>query len=177
MKKNKGGIALSKRLYIAYGSNLNMRQMSIRCPTARLVGMGRVNGYELQFKGSEDNAFATISEKDGASVPVAVWELQDKDERSLNIYEGYPRHYFKKDISVKMKGKEISGMAYIMNLSADFNMPSQRYLNTVVRGYHDCGFDTKVIDDALELSSEMIELRENTEDEDEDFSFDSPWMQ
>ncbi|MGN1231560.1 MAG: gamma-glutamylcyclotransferase, partial [Anaerotignum sp.] len=27
-----------KKYYIAYGSNLNVRQMKFRCPTARIVG-------------------------------------------------------------------------------------------------------------------------------------------
>ncbi|MCL2213487.1 MAG: gamma-glutamylcyclotransferase, partial [Oscillospiraceae bacterium] len=57
-----------KKLYIAYGSNLNHRQMAMRCPTARLVGTGVVEDYELQFKGHPESAFATISEKTGESV-------------------------------------------------------------------------------------------------------------
>ena len=42
---------MSKKLYIAYGSNLNLKQMKYRCPTAKLVGKGVVENYELQFKG------------------------------------------------------------------------------------------------------------------------------
>lgn len=42
---------MKKRWYIAYGSNLNLRQMAMRCPTARLLGTGLVENYELQFKG------------------------------------------------------------------------------------------------------------------------------
>ena len=42
---------MSKKLYIAYGSNLNLEQMKFRCPTAKLVGKGTIENYELQFKG------------------------------------------------------------------------------------------------------------------------------
>ena len=35
------------RLYIAYGSNLNLPQMAFRCPTAKVVGTSEVKGYEL----------------------------------------------------------------------------------------------------------------------------------
>ena len=52
---------MSKRLYVAYGSNLNFKQMKHRCPTAKLYGIGTVYGYELQFKGSPASAFATIA--------------------------------------------------------------------------------------------------------------------
>lgn len=39
-----------KKLYIAYGSNLNIRQMAFRCPGAKLRGTGTVEDYELQFR-------------------------------------------------------------------------------------------------------------------------------
>lgn len=81
---------MSKRLYVAYGSNLNIRQMKYRCPTAKLYGTGVIDNYELQFKGQPHGAFATIAPKDGSSVPIAVWEIQARDEMSLDRYEGYP---------------------------------------------------------------------------------------
>ena len=170
---------MSKKLYIAYGSNLNLRQMARRCPTAVLIGTGVVNGYELQFKGVPDNAFATIGEKEGGSVPVAVWELEPRDEMRLNAYEGYPTHYFKKNISVTMNGKEISGMAYIMNLQAEFNMPSFSYLKVIRDGYKDCGLDLNVLQQALDETEERLleqSDEELDEDEDEDLSFDSMQM-
>lgn len=49
-------------------------QMKYRCPTAKLYGTGTIKDYELQFKGHPESAFATIAPKEGASVPVAVWE-------------------------------------------------------------------------------------------------------
>jgi len=44
-------IDLAKKLYVAYGSNLNKNQMRYRCPTAKFYGIGELQGYELQFKG------------------------------------------------------------------------------------------------------------------------------
>ena len=81
---------MEKRLYVAYGRNLNILQMKQRCPTAKLCGTGTVANYQLQFKGRPQSAFATISPKEGSSVPVAVWELQPRDERALDRYEGLP---------------------------------------------------------------------------------------
>ena len=52
-------------MYIAYGSNLNKEQMARRCPTARYVGTGMVEGYELKFKGRPEGAYATIDPKKG----------------------------------------------------------------------------------------------------------------
>ena len=140
---------MSKRLYVAYGSNLNIRQMQHRCPTAKLYGTGIVSDYELQFKGQPNCAFATIAPKEGAEVPVAVWEIQPQDERSLDRYEGYPSHYFKQNIPVRLDGEEVSAMVYIMNLKMKFGMPSPYYYQTVLEGYHDCGLDTEVLDQAV----------------------------
>lgn len=39
-------------LYLAYGSNMNQTQMALRCPTARVVGISQLKGYELLFRGS-----------------------------------------------------------------------------------------------------------------------------
>lgn len=36
---------MSKRLYVAYGSNLNIRQMKYRCPGAKLYGRGVIEDY------------------------------------------------------------------------------------------------------------------------------------
>lgn len=144
---------MSKRLYVAYGSNLNIRQMKHRCPTAKLYGTGEIKDYELQFKGHPDSAFATIAPKEGASVPVAVWEIQPRDEKSLDRYEGYPSHYFKKNIPVQLDGEEINAMVYIMNLKMRFGLPTPYYYQTVYEGYNNCGLNTAVLDRAVKESS------------------------
>ena len=74
------------KIYIAYGSNLNKEQMAYRCPTARFLGTGVIEDYELQFKGSLHSAFATIAPKEGAQVPVGLWEIQSRDEKRLDLY-------------------------------------------------------------------------------------------
>lgn len=134
-----------KRLYAAYGSNLNLEQMAFRCPTAKLVGTGKVMGYEFQFRGSERNAHATIVPKKGASVPVAVWELGSQDEMSLDRYEGYPSYYFKRDVEVALGDRSVTAMAYLMDLKQEPGLPSSRYYDVVREGYLDCGFDEGVL--------------------------------
>ena len=51
---------MEKRYYLAYGSNLNVRQMKLRCPTARIVGTATIEGYRLMFKGSKTGSYLTI---------------------------------------------------------------------------------------------------------------------
>lgn len=176
---------MKKRLYVAYGSNLNVAQMKYRCPTAKLYGTGTLEGYELQFKGYPSSAFATIAQKEGASVPVAVWEIQPQDEKSLDRYEGYPSHYFKEDVTVKLANEEVSAMVYIMNQRMRFGLPSVSYYDTVLQGYKDCGLDTTALENALKEStqefyssavrqSQQMSLY-NFDDEDEDVGMDDEY--
>ena len=172
---------MRKKLYIAYGSNLNKGQMAWRCPTARYVGTGMVEGYELKFKGRPDGAYATIDPKKGGKVPVAIWEIQPYDEFRLHQYEGYPNHYFTRNIPVKIGNHEVIGMVYIMNLRAQANLPSKHYYKTVEKGYEDCGLDTAYLEAAKERSkAEMAERKSTFTDDwkedksdDEDYDLDS----
>ena len=42
MARRTGKNATQERLYIAYGSNLNLPQMERRCPTAKVVGTSEI---------------------------------------------------------------------------------------------------------------------------------------
>jgi hypothetical protein len=149
---------MQPQFYVAYGSNLNFRQMAWRCPTARLHGKGLLEDYQLQFKGASHSSFATVAPDEGCVVPVAVWKIQPEDERALDRYEGYPNHYFKQDVTVMLDdGEEVLAMIYVMNLQMDYGMPSNHYYNTVLQGYHDCGFSPQVLEQALANSTQRMD--------------------
>ena len=78
--------------YIAYGSNMIEEQMAHRCPGAKLIGIGYLTNHRLEFY-----LHATVehTRAHGAKVPVAVWEISEADERSLDRYEGFPTYYTK----------------------------------------------------------------------------------
>ena len=79
---------MRNKLYLAYGSNLNLEQMANRCPTAKVVGNSKINGYRLLFRGAHAGAVATIEPFKGESVPVLAWEITPADEAALDRYEG-----------------------------------------------------------------------------------------
>lgn len=141
------------KFYIAYGSNLNLAQMSTRCPSAKVYAKGILNNWELVFRGAERNAHATIKRKSGSSVPVLVWELQPIDEYRLDIYEGYPRYYFKKNIIVDIGGRKKKAMVYIMNEHQLPGRPSHNYIETIRQGYIDNSMDITFFKKSLEINS------------------------
>lgn len=146
-----------KRLYLAYGSNLNLEQMEYRCPTAKVYGKGMIENYRLIFKGVPGNAYLTIEPEEGSKVPVLVWDIKEGDERSLDRYEGYPNFYYKEDVIIKLEnGEKVEAMVYIMTDKQkdriNPNLPSETYLLTVAQGYKEAGFDLDIIKEALKVS-------------------------
>lgn len=146
-----------KTLYIAYGSNLNLPQMAYRCPTAEVVGTSEVKDYELLFRGSRQSAVATIEPSKGSNVPVLLWTLKDNDLQALDRYEGYPHFYRKEILEVELNGKPVPAMVYVMNDGHPPGAPSDHYLNAIMEGYRSAGFDTEILEDAVEKSIRMAE--------------------
>lgn len=136
-------------LYIAYGSNLNLTQMAFRCPTAEVVGKSELKDYELLFRGGRRGAVATVEPKEGSSVPVLLWKIRQTDEASLDRYEGYPNFYDKQMMDVELDGKTVSAMVYIMTPGYEFGIPSDYYADVIWQGYESAGFDTQVLEDAI----------------------------
>lgn len=151
----------NKQLYIAYGSNINLEQMTYRCPHSKVVGTSEIKDYELEFRG-----VATIVPKKGATVPVLIWELDERDLPTLNKYEGYPRLYRQEEMTFELNGKTCTGMEYLMNYG-ELAPPSKQYYNTILQGYKENGLDEKYLQTVLENS---IQLECSVNDEfDEDF--------
>lgn len=152
------------RLYIAYGSNLNLPQMAHRCPTAKVVGTSEIKDYGLVFRGGRRGAVATLEPLEGSAVPVLLWKIRPQDEEALNRYEGYPRFYRQEMMEVELCGKPVNAMVYIMNDGHEYGAPTDFYLNTIAEGYDSAGFDTEFLDDAVEKSIRMAQEQESAED-------------
>jgi len=136
---------MSKKYYIAYGSNLNKEQMKFRCPDAIPEGTSEIENYTLVFRGHPYSAVATIEPKEGCSVPVAIWSISQSDEENLDVYEGFPRFYGKQIFNVSLNGKVIPAMVYIMTNGHQIGKPSVRYVRTIQQGYSDFGFDQNIL--------------------------------
>lgn len=152
LQKRKEGYQMTK-LYIAYGSNMDEKQMAYRCPEAQLLGTAEVENYRLLFKGSKTGAYATIELEVGCRVPVLVWRITEQDERSLDRYEGYPRFYYKKNLEILFEGEWKTAMVYIMHEENPLGIPSQRYQEVISNAYRKFGFDSAILEKALADSS------------------------
>lgn len=145
-----------KRLYVAYGSNLNLLQMGWRCPTAKVMGTAVLEDHELLFRGSASSAVATVEPRKGASVPILLWNIQPMDEKALDRYEGYPRLYEKETVTVTWGDREVEAMSYVMTPGHEPGLPSSRYYDVIADGYRIMGFDLSVLEAAVQRSAELM---------------------
>lgn len=150
---------MEKKYYLAYGSNLNLDQMEFRCPTAMPIGTATIKGYELLFKGSKTGSYLTIEPNEKEYVPVGVWEVDAACERKLDIYEGFPTFYYKKEMEVWLKDWEgkrtkIKAFVYIMHEDRPLGLPSQYYVRTCLEGYRQFGFKVSHIHNAIAKSAQ-----------------------
>jgi len=131
---------------------MNIEQMARRCPTAVVVGHAMLENWRLIF-----NGVASVERSKGDSVPVVVWEIQPKDEKALDIYEGWPRLYRKEVRRIRLDGRLVNAMIYIMNNVRHYSPPNESYYNTILSGYISAGFDSAILQDAAEKAGRKHE--------------------
>ena len=104
---------------------------------------------------------ANIEKLKGRTTPIVLWEITERCEESLDVYEGYPRLYVKKDVEIiNLKNEKIQAFAYVMaeEYTDSPALPSIYYLHLVEQGYIDNGLDTDNLRKALsEIVGEINE--------------------
>ena len=73
---------LKGRCYFAYGSNMDVEQMRVRCPGSQILGTARLDGYRFRIN---RRGVATVVAEEGAVAWGVVWDLTREDERTLDM--------------------------------------------------------------------------------------------
>ena len=129
-------------LYLAYGSNLNKKQMSRRCPNALALDKYILRSYKLEFR-RVAHIRKTSNIRD--QIACGIWKITKSCERSLDIYEGFPHLYGKTQIILD-DGREV--MTYFMN-GGNVEAPSNEYFSIIMQGYKDFGLPLKLLKKAI----------------------------
>ena len=145
----------SVKLYFAYGMNTNRDEMAYRCPGARALGKAVLPGYRFEFK-----SFATIVPSPKESVEGVLWTITDTDESALDMLEGYPEFYDKKNVSVIHDEMDYIAMTYIMGPREQGYAPSDSYYSMVSEGYQTFGLSQRQLLDAKNRSIKEIIIYE-----------------
>jgi gamma-glutamylcyclotransferase (GGCT)/AIG2-like uncharacterized protein YtfP len=136
-------------LYFAYGSNLDVDQLRMRAPEARVVGMGLLRDYQLTFplrSQTWGGGAAGVTHLHGGMVWGALYELSESDLAALDAYEGWKgpgdhHNLYERDLatveltrpddgSVPRRVRAYTYFARTLNPTP----PSRRYLDTVLKG-------------------------------------------
>ena len=146
-----------EELYFAYGSNLNLGQMAVRCPQAQLIERTVLEGYELAFR----CGVLTVLPKEDGRVDGLLWKVNAWDERALDRYEGYPHLYTKERLSVQTSNGLQTIVAYVMTAPycEKAQPPTSTYLQTVLTGYRLAGFDPDAV---LQAAAKARDVQEQS---------------
>ena len=143
--------------YLAYGSNLNIEQMKLRCPSSVIVGKTMLKNYRLVYKGSANGyAYLTIQPEKGSYVPLGIYKVSLIDKGMLDHYEGFPRFYQKKYFDIEVDGEIVNAFLYIMNPQFSYHTPTQKYIDICMQGYKDFGFSQDLLEEALEFTKQNL---------------------
>jgi cation transport regulator ChaC len=98
--------------YFAYGSNMDVSQMCVRCPDSVLASVGSLAGWKFRIN---TRGVATIVPQDGSTVYGVLWRLSPADEESLDRYEGVGMGlYSKKTMDVRLSdGSRVHALVYV----------------------------------------------------------------
>tara|TARA_B100000214_G_C23920644_1_gene605869 strand:- start:88 stop:489 length:402 start_codon:yes stop_codon:yes gene_type:complete len=113
-----------------------------RCAGAKYIKKYTLNGYKLCFSHKTNHSIyghANIFKNKKSKVDGAIWNINKKDEKELDWYEGVDYNYYKKEYFT-INGKKV--LVYVQNIYY-LKKPNSTYLHTIIRGYNDCFLDTK----------------------------------
>lgn len=139
-KKQEAKYADHPRLYIAYGSNLNVPQMMGRCETAEKVQIVNLLNYELVF-----TDVLTVEPLKDSKVPCGLWRVKPMDIDALDTYEGYPSLYDKVYATINLDGVDELAFLYVLDIEYELTPPCTSYFRTCLDGYRQWGLDEDVL--------------------------------
>ena len=131
-------------LYFAYGSNMSVRRLQARAPTAELIGRAEVTGYRL--------AFDKFSRRDGSgkadcektteptdTVFGGLYRVDAADRDALDAAEGAGSGYEATEIVVLSRDGRRRALTYLATDKRPELSPYTWYLRHIVEGARELG--------------------------------------
>jgi gamma-glutamylcyclotransferase (GGCT)/AIG2-like uncharacterized protein YtfP len=136
--------------YFAYGSNLDLLQMQLRCPDAQFVSTAKLDGYRVCFPRRSvirDCAVISIEPSMSECVWGALYELDGTDIQRLDEREGYDKrrdralNQFNR-ITVRVETADeraVVAEVYVAVATPNPGQPSPQYVGYLVASAAECG--------------------------------------
>lgn len=123
-------------LYLAYGMNTNIDQMSYRCPAAISLGRIDIPDHRLVFRGVADAVYSP-----GDTLQCVLWDITTECEEALDMLEGYPDLYDKTELPITFMGHTNYAMMYYMVNAYRTSHPNSSYRQMLEEGYQSHGLN------------------------------------
>jgi cation transport regulator ChaC len=123
-------------LYFAYGSNMSRPLMRPRCPSARELGVARLDGHRFIVTG---DGYASIVPAPGGVVHGVLWRLAPRDLAALNAYERLDQGLYRAaTLPVRSGARRVAALVYIGCSRAE-GVPRPGYIQLVLAAARDVG--------------------------------------
>ena len=135
------------RLYFAYGSNLSLTQMKSRCPSSTYHSFGFLPNYKwIIGERGYANVVRTAPEEQ-CEVFGMLYTLEISDEENLDIAEGVPYAYYKRELAIivatkddegkNLDLKEVTALVYVDERRLGEGVCKEEYVHRMNRGIRD----------------------------------------
>jgi len=126
-------------LYFSYGSNMSIRRLTERTPSAGFVAVARLPGHELKFhkigRDGSGKCDAAMTGDDDNMVIGVVFDFPASEKPILDRYEGLGAGYQEKSvIVVPQTGKALEAVTYYATRIDPLLHPFHWYKQHVVTG-------------------------------------------
>jgi len=146
----KGSSLTNDIYYFAYGMNTNIRGMATRCPGAENLGHVVLGDHKFRFA-----VHADVYKQKGSAVHGVLWRINPTHLKSLDMVEGYPFYYGRKEVKIRYKDQLVDAIVYFMQPGNTCADPSSSYLNDVMEGYELNSVPTAQIIDSLSVAKKQ----------------------
>ncbi len=123
-------------IYFAYGSNMDLEQMQLRCPECNGMGLALLPNYVMSFTRWSrpwKSGTADILPDRGKEVYGVLYDLALEDLKKLDKFADYGNSYVRQDVTVEIGEERIPAMTYVARRQGVF-LPSKSYIGKMIRG-------------------------------------------
>ena len=130
--------------YFAYGSNMDIDQMELRCPGAHFIGEATLENFDFAL---DLAGYATVVPSKDKNTTGILWFISRNDMRKLDSYEGVDFKCYRREyMSVILDGKEVSSLVYVSEREPyDGTLYRDDYLDNIIDNAMRYEFDPEYV--------------------------------
>lgn len=153
---------VTKNLFFAYGSNMNAKQMAMRCSHPVRVSAAFLADYRLGFYGHSaewDSGMETAVKERGSRLWGVVYALSDLDWEQLDLwqdarFDGTGRCFHYPVEVCDLRGSRYEARMYKLDVVSAMSLPSEGYMEHILDGARENKLPPSYLDALLAIKTE-----------------------